>query len=119
MCKEDVRIGRKKAMQAGGQSVIAGSISVPLLNQNPNRATAVVTLSNYDSLEAGTLVTITSGSPNGPVIGAVSATAPVWRGTVEELGDGVTQSIWTAQQVGTDPSVSGAEAVWLLPLDDL
>lgn len=118
MCKEDVRIGRKKTVLRGVQGV-SGANGGRVLGMNPNRATAMVSLVGYDTAEPFTLVVILSGGIEGPVIGMVSATAPHWRATVEELGDAVTGEIYTLQELGTDPTVAASEVQWTEALADL
>lgn len=119
MCKEDVRIGRKKVGKIGRVDGTVNSEGVQFLPINPNRATAVCVLSDDPVTRPGSLIVIRSGSATGPLLGVLSDHSPEWRGTVEEFGVGITSSIWLVEKTAVAPTCESGEYEWIEALESL
>lgn len=119
MCKEDVRIGRKKAGRVVNDSAavsLLGGLAAP---GNPNRATIVISLASPIISAPENVVLIRSMSALGPVLGVITDYVPAWVGTVEQYGDGVMGAIYLGPVSGDDPVISVAEWEWRESLDQL
>lgn len=116
MCKEDVRIGRKKTPDRTGTGTTAAGEEGRILIANPNR-TAVVLMLVVADLTVANAVVFRHGSIAGPNVAVLTNHNPMAVLRVEDFGQAVTDELFYRSVVGVDDAFYATEIVILEPLD--
>lgn len=119
MCKEDVKIGRKKeARQIGDSSSSAGGTIVG--TGNPNRAAYLLSSrAAFDPTQQSPIMLVRAGNESGPVVCSVGAFNPHIILSVEEYGDAILGPLCFISFGGFDIDFWLAELTWDQPLSEL
>lgn len=118
MCKEDVRLGRRKEAVAR-YSAANTTTPAQVMGPNPNRAAVVVTVQPNSATVFDMGVAIRSGAAGGPLLARLSTYDRTWYGSVEHYGDGVLRSIWVVGFSTDGEAVDATEIRWNDELRDI
>ena len=116
MCKEDIRIGRKKAAQkAAGDDTAFTTGSVLLCRANPNRY-ALIVAEVLGLTGAAFNLVVSADGPGGALICNIYHNVRQYTLTVEEFGQLVTGEVWIT---GWATGAFRVRATELLAYEDL
>lgn len=109
MCKEDIRVGRKKELVAGARFTTTAAVA-QVLPANPNRTAVIV--SSFSTLPTGgndTTLNVVSLRANNPVIAVVAYYPGFVFLDVEQYGDAITGAIGVSARNLTPPDAQVSE----------
>lgn len=119
MCKEDIRISRKLAIQQHYEGVPTVAVPVKVMTGDVNRARMVVGLTTPNGGNTVGGISLRAGGPTGPIICTVSMNVPSLIITVEEAGPLLFGEVWATLVIDNALAISVTDLVFNQPLGEI